>query len=240
MEGVMKKRYLALLATGLFLVGAVGTAQAIPGTYTSLIGTDVNGKSIGGVGYFQAPDNSKYTKVYDEDGALIGYESTSFTGIYLGTFDGNTEPSLYSDAINTFLGYSPSLTVIKIDDEDYPENDSTPESVTKVVGDFDLTVTYNYNEEDESTSGTWDIAPNSLSFYAITGGPNFALYFMNPAEQGGDWTTENVTTGGGKPYPGISHFSASASGAPIPEPGTLLLFGTGLAGLAAVGRRRKN
>lgn len=35
-------------------------------------------------------------------------------------------------------------------------------------------------------------------------------------------------------------FSHDAQSSPVPEPGTMLLFGTGLAGLAAVGRRRKN
>lgn len=38
----------------------------------------------------------------------------------------------------------------------------------------------------------------------------------------------------------LAQVRLGAASAPIPEPGTMLLFGTGLAGLAAVGRRRKN
>jgi hypothetical protein len=45
----------------------------------------------------------------------------------------------------------------------------------------------------------------------------------------------------GNSYQEISHFALyGRPGAPVPEPATMLLFGTGLAGLAAVGRRRKN
>ena len=38
---------------------------------------------------------------------------------------------------------------------------------------------------------------------------------------------------------GVARFSLDATTSPVPEPGTMLLLGTGLAGLAAVGRRRK-
>jgi hypothetical protein len=38
----------------------------------------------------------------------------------------------------------------------------------------------------------------------------------------------------------LGTFDILASAAPVPEPTTALLFGTGLIGLAAVGRRRKN
>lgn len=39
---------------------------------------------------------------------------------------------------------------------------------------------------------------------------------------------------------GISHINFFKGSSPVPEPATMLLFGTGLAGLAAVGRRKRS
>lgn len=49
----------------------------------------------------------------------------------------------------------------------------------------------------------------------------------------------NSSGSGGEPLPGEEESAAGGGGQPVPEPGTLLLFGTGLAGIGASLLRRR-
>ena len=113
--------------------------------------------------------------------------------------------------------------------------------------DKNLTLTY-YNDlndsEDGLLSGTWTVSPvgNTISLYAIKASRWYAMYVVDPAASTGSWSTFDlwIQKNAGEVLE-ISHFNGYDSNqTPVPEPGTVLLFGTGLAGLAAVGRRRKN
>jgi hypothetical protein len=55
--------------------------------------------------------------------------------------------------------------------------------------------------------------------------------------QDGKFTTIVLSVGCSDIRLDAANFSATTS--PVPEPGTMLLFGTGLAGLAGVARRKK-
>lgn len=96
-----------------------------------------------------------------------------------------------------------------------------------------------------SKSGTWTVnSPGqALNFYVVKAAKNYAMYYVNPAEATGSWSTYDLSVAG---YGGgggleISHFNGYVSNtSEVPEPATMILFGTGLAGLAALRRRKKN
>ena len=94
---------------------------------------------------------------------------------------------------------------------------------------------------DGSGGGSWVYMPGTsdptflVSFMVAKGGPNFNLFSVTG--NSGMWFTP-INPNNEQPY-GLSHLTFYEGGqAPIPEPATMLLLGSGLAGLAAARRRR--
>lgn len=164
------------------------------------------------------------------DGGYYGYTGTDYSGYYLGTVAGNTTQSLI-DVIDFYYyeleGEALDITLddsIKVDDVD--EGNYTEGSLS-ITASPDL------------KSGTWSFSDSTaLGFYAVKGGTEYALYFVDPAQSSGDWTSRH-TLNDGENIPEISHFSAVPVASPVPEPASMLLLGAGLAGISAFGRRRR-
>lgn len=118
---------------------------------------------------------------------------------------------------------------------------SKDEGGGNISGNIDLTVV-----SVGSPSGTWSFNPNVWNNYTSiaialkdgnylgnAGPPSiwWSAYLLAPDISSGTWDF-----GWDKE---LSHFTVYGDPAPIPEPATMLLFGTGLAGLAGFARKRK-
>ena len=93
-------------------------------------------------------------------------------------------------------------------------------------------------------SGTYEVNTSVFSsgieFYAIKASTYYAFYYENPAEVNGSWSTYDLwlAKGAGEILQ-VSHWTGyNGSGAPVPEPATMLMLGSGLVGLAGFGRKK--
>lgn len=231
----MKKLIVTFLS--LAIVATAGNVMA----YFDLLESQLYYKKSEKVDFVDVID-SRTTPNSGYDGNYYGYldndNGLSWSGYYLGTANGN-DNKVIANTVRYYLGNTVDVVIDKY--EDGEENNSSSlvidyDDSTKISGTFSVSTT---NADD----------PDAIEFYAVKGATQWALYFLDPAQSSGRWSTEHLINGG-ENTPAISHFTAtlvdgSGGGDPdptnaTPEPTTMLLFGTGLLGLAGWGRRKKH
>jgi len=180
-----------------------------------------------------------YSYIDTIDGDSFGYYTNSGKLLFIesGNNEGNAATlaaveALVNDAMEDILGYTTYFKLTETTSITYAGvySNGDPMDIDKI---------------DEAQTGTWNVIPSTdtISFYAVKAGDAYAMYWVNPAEGSGSWSTYNLWVSelaNSENAMGleISHFTGYNPGSPVPEPATMFLFGLGLIGLAGLGRKK--
>ena len=227
------KKMIALLAV-LFMVMVVGNAAALPTANGDL---DV---------YFQS-------KGWDID--VEDYLNPTLDGFSLTTGSTATHMSFYLEGTDDDYPNGIGFGIYSLagdEDVDVFSPDNTP-LATSSVEFFDGNLVVTYLTRDGGLPVTtvpgdsYDFTGQTFGFYAF--GSNNIIYSDSDENDGnyiGSMLTYNIAPGAyvfAVDFDGNGTFTDAImhaeSIAPVPEPATMLLFGTGLAGLGVFGRKKK-
>ena len=213
------------------LIGAVAYIL-IAGMFSVSMAAVITNTSNDGIEDFT---NGNAYSYYQNSGSLVGSVDTG----------GNIKDSA---DISNFLvdrGYSVS-GLIQVNVEFYGWNGS-PNGYANYLGTTGSDGKIDVNSGSYA-SGTWNTVLDTalLNFYSVKAGNFSAIYLQNPADNVGSWSTYDLWLARSVENPGnskaisVSHYVAGlGDAAPVPEPATFLLLGSGLAGLAFYRRKRK-
>lgn len=216
----MKKRLLAGLAVGAAILGMTGMANATNiltnGSFESPVVTDHGGTwqlfSGGVTGWINADD------IEIQSETLFGSAADGKQYVELDSNTGDTNNWLVQ-TFDTTAGQEYIFSFAYSPREGVENNDLYAGVVSYYGGGHWLTFTA-LSANGSNLKGT------NWTYYSYS--------FM------ADYASATIAFKDAGPDDSYGTFIDDVSVAPVPEPTTMLLFGTGIAGLAAVGRRRRS
>jgi hypothetical protein len=228
-------QWVGIFSRGLLLIGTLYLAPvsvradpirtAIPGVFST--GENVSGGIDRAYTITSSPNGSASAYVTSTSGFPFDGQSYSWvanTGSSQWISPQSSYPNMGSDPAGYYT-YETTFSLAGFDP-------STAVIVLNVAADNDLTISLNNNLEPFSIAGS-DLS-NQHTMHAFTLSSGFL-----PGTNTLDFTVYNIPQDSGNPSGlQVQIVSATAIDPPIPEPGTLLVFGTGVLALSAFARRR--